>query len=242
MTPHAPCIHTGDYLAWYKHITGEWQYDFTAGEIRNTRTAKPVTFRPNADGYLITTVRIHGRNTTLLKHRAVWIAAHGILALPLDYTLEIDHINHDRTDCRIHNLRLVTVAENRRSSRKKQGPVPPDTVRAIRTRYAAGGISIRALAAEYLLSAAAVSRIIRNRTYHLTGYCCPLCGTAFAFGDWAEGPAPNHPPILICPSCGGPMLRTTVEEQTAITEYRRRKEEVLAIIAARTKENRRHTP
>lgn len=21
-----------------------------------------------------------------------------------------------------------------------------------------------------------------DRTYHLTGYCCPLCGTAFAFG------------------------------------------------------------
>lgn len=167
MTPHAPRIHTGDYLAWYKHITGERQYDFTTGEIRNIRTAKPVTFRPNADGYLITTVRIHGRNTTLLKHRAVWIAAHGILVLSLvDYTLEIDHINHDRTDCRIHNLWLVTVAENRRRSRtKKQGPVPPDTIRAIRTRYAAGGISIRALAAEYLLSAAAVSRIIRNRTY-----------------------------------------------------------------------------
>ena len=44
MTPHAPRIHTGDYLAWYKHITGEWQYDFTAGEIRNTRTfTAPIT-------------------------------------------------------------------------------------------------------------------------------------------------------------------------------------------------------
>ena len=72
-----------------------------------------------------------------------------------------------------------------------------------------------------------------DRTYHLTGYCCPLCGTAFAFGDWAEGPAPNHPPILICPSCDGPTLRTTAEEQTAITEDRRRKEEVLAIIRER---------
>ena len=78
-------------------------------------------------------------------------------------------------------------------------------------------------------------------TYHLTGYCCPLCGTAFEFAERTSGPAPHHPPILLCPVCGGPTHRTTTDEQTAITEYRRRKQEVLALIHSRTEENRRKT-
>jgi len=165
MTSHAPRIHTGDYLAWRKHITGEWHYNFTTGEIYNTRTEKPVKFRKNADGYLVATIRIHGRKADILKHRAVWIAAHGILALPLDYTLEIDHINHNRADCRIKNLRLVTLAENRRTSRPAQNHVPPDIVRELRTRRTQENITIRQLAMEYLLSETAVSRILRNITY-----------------------------------------------------------------------------
>ena len=165
MTAQTPRIHTGDYLAWYKHITGEWQYNFATGEIRNTRTEKPVKFRTNADGYLTATVRIHGKKAEILKHRAVWIAAHGILALPLDYTLEIDHINHTRTDCRIQNLRLVTLEENRRTAQRTPRPVPPDTVRELRARRAQEGLSIRKLAAEYHLTQSAVARILQNKTY-----------------------------------------------------------------------------
>ena len=59
MTTRAPRIHTADYIAWYKHITGEWQYNFAAGEIHNTRTGKPVKFHKNSNGYLTTAVRIH---------------------------------------------------------------------------------------------------------------------------------------------------------------------------------------
>ncbi|MDV0441707.1 hypothetical protein [Methanorbis furvi] len=76
-----------------------------------------------------------------------------------------------------------------------------------------------------------------ERTYHLTGYCCPLCGTAFEFSDWTDGPSPDHPPILLCPNCGGPTLRTGAEERTAITEYLIRKKQVRQIIAERTAEN-----
>lgn len=131
MTTRAPRIHTADYIAWYKHITGEWQYNFAAGEIHNTRTGKPVKFHKNSNGYLTTAVRIHNTTTHILKHRAIWIAAHGILALPLDYTLEIHHKNHNPADCRIHNLQLVTLPQNRKNPQRTHGPIPPETVRDI---------------------------------------------------------------------------------------------------------------
>ncbi len=76
-----------------------------------------------------------------------------------------------------------------------------------------------------------------EQTYHLTGYCCPLCGTAFELPDWTNGPAPDHSPILLCPECGGPALRAGADERAAIAEYLKRKKQVQQIIAERTAEN-----
>ncbi len=165
MTTRAPRIHTADYIAWYKHITGEWQYNFAAGEIHNTRTGKPVKFHKNSNGYLTTAVRIHNTTTHILKHRAIWIAAHGILALPLDYTLEIHHKNHNPADCRIHNLQLVTLPQNRKNPHRTHGPIPPETVRELRSRRKHENISIQKLADEYALSKTTVHRLITNKTY-----------------------------------------------------------------------------
>ncbi|MDU9376449.1 hypothetical protein McpSp1_10670 [Methanocorpusculaceae archaeon Sp1] len=159
MKPKNPEIHTPDYLAWRKFATGDWIADIAAGEIINRRTGKPVPFSKNPNGYLIVSVRIGGMQTGILKHRAIWVAAHGILGLPLDYTLQIDHINHDKTDCRLENLRLVTAQENNRS---KPGRIPDAIVDAIRSRYVAKHVTCRQLAAEYGVSPGTVSRIART--------------------------------------------------------------------------------
>lgn len=50
-------------------------------------------------------VRIDGQ--TYCVHRIAWAYVHGVWP-----TLEIDHINRDRADNRIANLRQVTTAEN----------------------------------------------------------------------------------------------------------------------------------
>lgn len=63
------------------------------------------------DGYRI--VRLNGVN--ILVHRIVWQIHNGYI----DSSIFIDHINHDRDDNRIENLRAVTKRENARNCSKR---------------------------------------------------------------------------------------------------------------------------
>lgn len=54
-------------------------------------------------------VKIQGR--LYFAHRIIWAIHNG----DIPEGLEIDHVNHDRTDNRINNLRLVTPSENQRN-------------------------------------------------------------------------------------------------------------------------------
>ncbi|HJK79232.1 HNH endonuclease signature motif containing protein [Methanocorpusculum vombati] len=155
-------IHAGDYAAWYLHTTGRWNVNCQTGTITDTRTGKPVRFSPDPGSYLRTRVRILGMSVSVCKHRAVWAVAHGILALPLQYDLEVDHINHDRTDCRIENLRLLTRAQNAASGSKT---IPHDLVRHIRAAYAGGEVTQAELAKRHGIAPATVRRIVRRITY-----------------------------------------------------------------------------
>lgn len=157
-----PILHAGDYAAWYKHATGEWIYDFAHGQITSRRTGRLVPFRVTPDGYLEASVIIKGIRIHIRKHRAIWIAAHGILALPIDHALEIDHINHSKTDCRLQNLRLVRPEINRMNSPNR---LPDTIVRTIRRRYAEEKISMTELAREFGLCRRTISHIINRRTY-----------------------------------------------------------------------------
>ena len=71
-------------------------------------------------GKEITTVSNHGYirfsifDGLFLGHRVAWTLHHGVLP-----SGEIDHINGDRTDNRIENLRDVTTAENNKNLAKR---------------------------------------------------------------------------------------------------------------------------
>jgi hypothetical protein len=74
--------------------------------------AGSVTGVPRPDGYI--QVMIEGK--IYLAHRLAWLYVHG--EFPKD---QIDHINHDRSDNRIENLRSVTYKENNQNRSKCNG-------------------------------------------------------------------------------------------------------------------------
>lgn len=58
--------------------------------------------------------RLRLKGSLYLAHRIVWEMLKG----PIPMGLEVDHVNHNRSDNRIENLRLVTSTENSRNQKK----------------------------------------------------------------------------------------------------------------------------
>ncbi|WP_158233083.1 MULTISPECIES: HNH endonuclease signature motif containing protein [unclassified Erwinia] len=75
-----------------------------AWKSTNSRLAGKPAGKVRANGYV--TVYLDGKNQYV--HRLIWVYHFG----NIPENMEIDHINHNRTDNRIENLRLVTRAEN----------------------------------------------------------------------------------------------------------------------------------
>lgn len=150
--------HTCDIVALAKHTTGEWKFDLINGTITD-KTGNPIPIYLN-DGYYYTKTTHQGKRIHIPIHRALYAVALGIYGIPIDYSLEIDHINHIRTDNRISNLRLIHHKEN------CQNPLPPrkisaeEAVALVRS-YATGRCSISMLALEYNCSRKTVRRLIR---------------------------------------------------------------------------------
>lgn len=99
-------------LVEYAPDTGTFTYRHVPGmrASRNSRVAgRPAFRRKHRQGYL--TAVVFGRQ--MYAHRAAWALAHGHWPAG-----EIDHINHDRADNRIANLRVVNKAQNMRNMPK----------------------------------------------------------------------------------------------------------------------------
>lgn len=98
----------------YDSNTGIFTWNVDRG--RNKVKGKEITTKSN-HGYIQTSYN----NNKIRMHRMAWIYVYG----NIPYGYEIDHINHDRSDNRISNLRAVEQAENKRncslSSNNKSG-------------------------------------------------------------------------------------------------------------------------
>lgn len=111
--------------------------------------------------------------TTRLAHRVMWELTHG----PIPEGMLVCHSCDNPACCNPEHLWLGSNSQNVADMRAKgraralkgtknaNAKLTADEVRAIRQRYAAGGISQQALADEYGLSQPAVGRVVRGVGY-----------------------------------------------------------------------------
>jgi hypothetical protein len=72
-------------------------------------TLSEYCWHTSTTGYVVNRmVREDGEKTTIRMHRLVWELVNG----PIPEGMDVDHINNDRLDNRIENLRLATRSQN----------------------------------------------------------------------------------------------------------------------------------
>jgi len=95
---------------------GQIKVNFQTGEVFSILANNPqcALGAKTKKGYLRTTFYNHGEAFTVMVHRIVWIAAHGI---PLP-SMRIDHKNRNKIDNKLTNLQLLTNSGNLRRAWK----------------------------------------------------------------------------------------------------------------------------
>ena len=151
-------IRATDFAVFLKGLRGEWIAYPESGKIYSTLTGDFLTTTLNRGYHSLSFSLSYGGkryNSRIPLHRALWVLCRGI---PLSLKAEVDHIDKNRDNNVLANLRLISNAEN--SHRKLSWEAAED----IRRRNAEGE-SQRALAAAYGVSMAAVWDVLARRTY-----------------------------------------------------------------------------
>lgn len=148
--------------------------DHNAGIVYRTRGSKGIALdNPvvvdgcNLNGYRACKLVLNGFRKMIRLHRIIWVSANG--AIPDG--LMIDHINRDRVDNRLANLRLVDAKGNAQNRDHLTGELNPlskltyDQVSEIRFIYDHSDMSVRDISNAYGISKSQIHNIISNNSW-----------------------------------------------------------------------------
>ena len=99
------------------YIKSHYHYDTPNGCVRRADGSRVEGYQDDK-GYLIVSFRNKGRIEKIRMHHVVWALKNGHLPK------QIDHINGDKTDNRVENLREATTRENNLNSAYPWKPNP----------------------------------------------------------------------------------------------------------------------
>lgn len=109
-------------MAWYENdpdvrawLVEKYEYEPSTGAIKDRATGRAVGGVNNETGYRYIMLYNPGINLrgTAYAHRLAWFLHHG--EWPSE---DLDHVNHERADNRIENLRLATNSQNAQNKLK----------------------------------------------------------------------------------------------------------------------------
>ena len=91
------------------HLKKHYIYDAERGVVVNRKLNRVVKGCVNSKGYMDTRLWLAGKHPHIQLHHMVWVAVYG------RFPKVIDHINGDKTDNRLENLREVSASENNKN-------------------------------------------------------------------------------------------------------------------------------
>jgi hypothetical protein len=136
--------------------------DFETGKIystviRGSKGEKVELKGADCNGYVVHNIYYKGVKKQCRAHQIVWIAANGLYDKDV---LMIDHINRDRTDNRLVNLRLVNAQGNRDNATPYNGKLSQDEIDKMYFLHKEGNMTMRELAEDFGISKSRVQQLI----------------------------------------------------------------------------------
>jgi len=147
---------------WFPIAEAPDYYISNHGRVLSVKSGKPVFLKigTNITGYQHYTLTIDGKRKSFRAHRLV---AQYFIPNP-DNLPEVDHMDKNRGNNRVTNLRWVTTKQNIGGSNNGQSKLTEDDVRTIRERKKKGESS-STIALDYPVNARHIRSILSGETW-----------------------------------------------------------------------------
>jgi DNA (cytosine-5)-methyltransferase 1 len=146
--------------------SGRLEVDVATGKIfsrtiRGRKGEKVELLGSDCNGYRVHNIYYDGVKKQCRAHQIVWISVNGLYDKS---ELMIDHINRDRSDNRINNLRLVDAKGNRENATPYEGKFTQEKKDVMHELHTKGNMSFRELAMHFECSKSRVHQIVTEHS------------------------------------------------------------------------------